>query len=255
MKHLSTSKFFGFLLSAAVLLLVASRAAAQVYDPAKMGVQANENLKDLTRGANVIAYDNRYEGIRGTPFAFSRWLPADLVMTSNAKLHVGALKFDAYQQQFYIKSPDKRDSLLIDSRRIARFTLIDSGAFEPATQGPWVHQFRRFAEAPVSMQANEFVESLYEGRYALLKRYGKQLVKANYMGAYSQDRRTDEMIDQIQYFLRRPTGSVVGIKLNTKSLAAAAPELAAPLQGETGHRQIGTEQELITFLRTLDKAK
>ncbi|MBC6989124.1 hypothetical protein [Hymenobacter sp. BT491] len=248
------AQLFAASLSALSLLTATGALAQQAgLDPAKLGLNANENLRALAGSSNTaMVFDNRYEGIKGTPYAIPRWLPAKLALTSNIPVASVLLKYDVFKQRLLIRDPSRPDSLLLDANKVTGFALTDPSAPDVATGQPRVRQFRRFAEAPVATQKAEFVEVLYEGKYSLLRRYAKEMEKADYKGAYSTDQRFDELTDKSIYYLRSPEGAVAPVKLNLKALQAAAPSLAPALKAESSKRPLKTAEDAASLLRAAE---
>lgn len=210
-----------------------------------------ENMTAIMRGSAAVGMDNRYEGLRGSPYVITRWLPATLTTRQKVEVKGVILKYDAYQQHLLMRDPQKGDSLQLDDNMIASFVLTDP------TRIPMEREFRRFLEAPEPAQSREFVEVLHQGRYTLLKQYGKKLSAANYKGAYNAaDQRHDELLDQPVYYLLRPNAGLVTIKPTLKGVQAAAPELAAALKARADLSKVSgkNETEVATLLRAVDPA-
>ena len=228
--------------------------AARAQTGLTTGAAGQENLNALVRGAPTVVPDSRYEGLRGSPYVVPRWLPTALTMIrSKVTLPPVPLKYDVFQQRLLMYNKQKGDSLQLNSDLISSFVLVDAGQSEKAGQ----RRFRRFAEAPVLRQQLEFVEVLHAGKYELLKRYVKQLDKASYTGAFSADKRYDELIDKEEYYLRRPDGRLEPLKPTLKALQAAAPALAAALKAEADQQKLNgkSEAELVALLAAVDPAE
>lgn len=213
--------------------------------PEANGAEMQTNLKALVDGmpANI---PHGTADLKGSPYADPRWLAARLTVSNNKPLAPLALKYDVLNKRLLMRENFKvRDSLRLDDRLVTGFTLE-----EPAANGVPARQrvFRRFLEAPDEKTRANYVEVLHEGKYTLLKQYVKTVRKADYQNAYSNDRRFDEIEDKPLYFLRRPNGSLVAVKLNQKSLSSAAPELGASLKKATPK----TEQEWAAALQAAD---
>ncbi|OON65821.1 hypothetical protein B0919_23310 [Hymenobacter sp. CRA2] len=212
------------------------------------GNSSNTNIDALTRGAPAMVYDNRLEKMHGSPYAFTRWIPGEITPANpNLRPLKAPLKYDVFHQQL-LTQVNGRDSALIVPSLVMGFTLNDVVL---GTDHP--RRFVRFTDSPNPAYKQQFVEVLYErpNGYSLFKRYDKGLLKANYQGAYSSDKPYDELVDQPMYFLRRPDGRLVEVKLTRKALAAAAPALQAGL----AKRDIKTEQDAVLALQAADTSK
>lgn len=202
-------------------------AYAQQTPIGQVGNAAQANVDALATGAAAVIPHGSAYGLIGSPYVENSWLPARLKMTTGVPLAPVPVKYDVLNHRLLMLPLHRKDSLVLDDRKLASFELdVPARGLQPAR----VRRFRRFTEAPVLSQRAEYVEVLHEGKYALLKRYAKTLRKANYQGAYSTGERYDEVEDKITYYLLRPDGQLLPVKLGLKPLQAAAPALAAALK-------------------------
>ncbi|RAK69585.1 hypothetical protein [Hymenobacter edaphi] len=211
----------------------------------------NFNKTNITPGEFQAynTFDYRYEGLVGTPYLEKGWTRAKLTLADQRKLEGTPARYDVFRRVLVVQPyANKKDSVWLDASRMREFTLA------PVVPGQPERHFVPFAEAPDADKRTAFVEELYRGAsgYALLKLPRKVMVKANYQGAYAADRRFDELVDRTEYYLRRPDGSAVEVKLSQKSIAGAAPALSALGQSK---RSVKTEQEAVELLRSADTAK
>ncbi|GAB3824286.1 hypothetical protein [Hymenobacter jeollabukensis] len=212
---------------------------------------ANYNKTNIAPGEFQAynTFDHRYEGLVGTPYLSKGWSMAKVTLADKRELAGAPARYDVYRRVLVVQPyANKKDSVWLDANRMKEFSLL------PVLPGQAERRFLPFAEAPDAEKRTAFVEVLYQGAsgYALLKLPRKLMVKANYQGGYAADRRFDELVDRTEYYLRRPDGSVVEVKLNQKSIAGAAPALAA--LGQT-KRTVKTEQDAVELLRAADPAK
>lgn len=206
------------------MALIGSVAYAQMPSMKQAGNAAQANLDALIDGSPTVLPRGGAYGTKGSPYLDERWLPARLKMSSKIALAPVPLKFDVLTHQLLMKPINRpNDSLLLDDRLLIGFELDEPATpFAPTRS----RTFRRFLEAPEPRQQIEYVEVLYQGRYTLLKRYLKQLTRANYQQAYGSGQRYNVIEDKDQYYLLRPDKELVPLKLTLKMLQAAAPELA-----------------------------
>ncbi|MDB5234014.1 MAG: hypothetical protein JWR44_1007 [Hymenobacter sp.] len=229
------------------LLLTGAVAHAQQDGPASQA-----NLAALTAGAPTVLPRGSIDGLKGSPYADSRWLQGRLTLNNNLPLAPLPLKYDVLGSRLLMRTVERpKDSLQLDDRRVVSFVLQ-----EPASaQGPARQRlFRRFVESPSPEHKTDFVEVLHEGRYSLLKHYVKALKKADFGGAYSSDRRYDEIEDHSVYYLRTPDAALVPIKLNPKAMQAAAPGLASQLKTALATQKPKSEADWSAVLNAADPA-
>lgn len=209
---------------AAALAFLSSILAARAQSPAagQSGADMQVNIQSLVAGRPASLPTGSAE-LKGSPYVADRWLLGRLVLGNKISLKPVPLKYDVLGQRLLMRENfQSRDSLQLNDTQVVHFTLDEPAtALAPAR----TRTFQRFLDAPDPRYRAAYAEVLHEGRYALLKHYLKTLRKANNQSAYG-DRSYDEIEDKTAYYLRRPDGRVVPIKLNLKGLAEAAPDLA-----------------------------
>lgn len=214
------------------------------------GAAAQANLNALTAGAPTVVPRGESYGLVGSPYADNRWLPARITLNNQLPLVPMPLKYDVLEHRLLMRTLARPpDSLQLNDRQVVRFVLQEpASAAAPARQ----RVFRRFAEAPAPKDRTDYVEVLHEGRYTLLKHYVRTMQKANYQGAYSTDRRYDEIEDKSVYYLRTPETALLPVKLGLKPLQAAAPALAGALKTAVATQKPKTDAEWSAVLNAVD---
>ncbi|WP_019948526.1 hypothetical protein [Hymenobacter aerophilus] len=223
-------------------------AAAQQSAADQMGAAGQANLNSLVAGAPTVVPGGNSANTVGSPYLDKRWLPARLKMSNNLPLAPVPIKVDILNQRLLMRPLNKpTDSLQLNDQLVAGFELD-----EPATPlaPARTRIFRRFTESPNPRHQADYVEVLHKGRYTLLRRYIKQLNKADSHQAYGSSRNYDEILDSSQYFLLRPDKKLVPLKLTLKMLQAAAPELA--LKTVSGAETAKTDTDWAAVLATAE---
>ena len=230
------------------LLLTGATAQAQSAAIGQEGAAGVSNLRDLAVGVPAVMPHGSGEGVLGSPYADGRWLSAQLRLNNNLPLAPIPLKYDVLEHRLLMRSSARAtDSLQLDDARVASFVLLEpASALGPARP----RQFRRFEEAPLAKERPDYVEVLHAGRYTLLKHYAKTLRKASQPGAYSNGPRYDLIEDHPAYYLRTPEAALLPVKLTLKTLQAAAPALAKPLEAATHAPK--TEADWVAVLNAVD---
>lgn len=238
--------------SVAVVFLTLLVRAASGQQPAitQTGMAAQSNLDALVAGSPTVVPRGSTEGVNGSPYVDNRWLTAYITLSNKVPLAPIPLKYDVLNRRLLMRPINRpNDSLQLDDGRVVRFELE-----EPATgaKGKTKRLFRRFEEATEPRHRASYVEVLHEGRYSLLKHYNKVLRKANNSGAYNTGERYDEVEDKNSYYLRLPNATVVPVKLNSKALQLAAPELATGLKESAAAKTAKTDAEWAAVLKAID---
>ena len=237
-----------FLLS---LLLAATAAHAQV-DANQAGASGQTNLNALTTNAPTVIPRPVADGTTGSPYVDDRWRLAQITLSNKLPLAPVPIKYDALSQRLLMhKAAPSPDSLQLDDRLVQQFVLLNPTGAGLSAQ-PRV--FRRFAEAAAPADRSNYVEVLHQGTYTLLKQHRRTVKKADIQGAYSSNNRYDEIEDHSLYYLV-PAGAVAQpVKLNLKSLSAAAPALQAPLKAAAAGKPLRTDADWALVLDVADPA-
>jgi hypothetical protein len=203
-------KYYFLILSFTVLAYLPG--SAQEMD----GVQKQQNLEAIGNPGNqgvVQSFDNRYEGVRGNPYLLEDWIKGEIIMRDSS-VHEGIpLRYDVYTDELLAKRNNKIE-IVIDKNQIRGFQLGKPG----------IPNFARFIKAVYLKDFKEvapdrFVQVLYDGPTALYAIKKKNLIKANYQGAYSPGRNYDEFTDAVsKFYIRTPTGKFAEIKPKEKAV-------------------------------------
>ncbi|WP_188814414.1 hypothetical protein [Hymenobacter cavernae] len=216
-------------------------------DPQTNNMQDPAKIQQYTRSLEAMRADNPYKGVSGSPYLVTRWLPATITTRTKAVMQAVPLKYDVLEQHLLTRDPQKGDSMQLNDDFVVSFVLTDPN--RPQQK----REFRRFLEAPVPAQTREFVEVLHQGKYTLLKQYGKEVQRVGYKDAANFDDRPTAIDDKVTYYLARANGPAMPIKLKLKALQSAAPDLASALKEASGKQAIATEDEVIVLLQAVDK--
>lgn len=211
--------------------------AAMIYN----SLQRNEEIGGGT-GA-VRTYDLRYEGMQGTPYFIDEWLSGKLVFTNGdagKKSHL--LKYNTQTKELLMKRP-QGDSIIVFPNQITAFTINDASK---NVSYPFIKVENLKADGgtvPVC-----FLMVLYKNKSSLLKYVSKNVLKANYQGGYSIDRRYDSYVDNSQYFIRKADNSLVKVKVKKSSVLDALEDKKAEIEAYI-------KKENLSFKNDIDIAK
>lgn len=211
--------------------------AAMIYN----SLQRNEEIGGGT-GA-VRTYDLRYEGMQGTPYFIDEWLSGKLVFTNGdagKKTHL--IKYNTQTKELLMRRP-QGDSIIVFPNQITAFTIND---VSKNVSYPFVKVENLKADGgtvPVC-----FLMVLYKNKSSLLKYVSKNIMKANYQGGYSADRRYDSYVDNSQYFIRKADNSLVKVKVKKSSVLDALEDKKAEIEAYI-------KKENLSFKNDIDVAK
>lgn len=221
----------------------------------QLGQSNPENMLNFQQTLEVTAFtpgartfDNRYEGVKGSPYVFDDWRQGDILTAeTDTVLSDLTLNLNTLNQTVVIKlSPTSLGSAPAASVR--EVTVRDGER----------RVFRVYEDAEVENTkepAPKLYEVLHDGSLLFLKAHDKYFQEADYKGAYSANQRADEFFEQPKYFLRRGEGAFEAVKLRPKSLEKALPDRKAEIKrlaGEMG-LTLYQEAEWVRLLRQLDR--
>ena len=218
------------------------QAAMPHTDPLVLLNQLNQLQNQSNINTQIRLVDNRYEGLRGTPYLIPTWSTGEIELTSGKTYASVPLKFDASSQNLVVLRPAQKDSIIVYANQIKRF------AFQDADGNAFL--YRRYPDLKTDDDAlrEGYFQVLYVGKNTLLKRVSKSIRRADYKQAYSADVRYDAYQEDVLYYLLRPDRTLVKLKRNRKSLSEA-------LGGDEAALKAFAEQEKLSFKTDADMAK
>jgi len=158
----------------------------------------------------IVTFDDRYQGVKGTPYIFSEWQRGVVFISNMDAIHFDLLNFDRHSLELCHKETDDSKPLLINKYLVDSFQVLhDSDTLD----------FVRIRLPEASDYC--FMELVYAGSATLFLDYGKKFIEANYKQSYSADRRYDEFKDTPTYFIRfEPEEKLHVIKTNKKQTSS-----------------------------------
>lgn len=159
------------------------------------------------------AFNNRYEGIKGTPFFLDSWGVGQLELNNNTLYEGLKLKYNVVENTLEVL--DKEGiRLTIKAEHLNNFSIIDSAGLNKYS----FKKFNAYTGVDQSLK-DKFYQTLYEGKKAsLVALPSKTFVKAEYSGAYNMGRTADEFINMKVYFFMKENKDLQKLKLNRRNL-------------------------------------
>lgn len=209
-------------------------------------VEAQANLKAIGAsvggaGSTARTFDNRYEGVKGFPTLFEKYVTADIRLSDGKRFHYKAGNLDLINQELVIV---KNNQEWILSKSVVRsFTFFDG------------KDSLRFVKMSDLGNKEVYFQQLVSGNIELLKLHTKTFVKADYQGAYSADRTYDEFKNGKKYFLKLPEEKVGEIKTK-KDLQKLLPQHQEWVETFIKQNRIDMKEEshLISLIENLNAA-
>lgn len=200
------------------LIFATQVAFAQAHVP--NGLDAERNLAELGNSSNatmVRTYDNRYEGVKGSPYLNEEWSKATITKNNTIYRNID-VKYNVYENTIWYRTSDGKE-FIFEPSKIDSFTLTDSKTKQELP-------FKKFPvlASQDAKLGNKFVAVVYDGtQVQLVLAPEKNFIKASYTGAYSTGNKYDELVDAHTYYFIGPNKKVEKVKLNKKNLLKALP--------------------------------
>jgi len=185
------------------------------------GLTADQNLKAIISLApysqGAIGFDNRYEGIKGSPRLFDTLLPSFLNIKG---------------QDYYIEVEADLDlagnAVLFIHPKTKKIMTVPAEVVTEIIFRKDEKEFLFRTSSGLSFEKEQkdirFCQVLKDAPYPFIKITSKNFKEADYRNAYSPDRRYDEFETKIRYFMMGPDNIFHQVVLNKKSLTKLYPE-------------------------------
>jgi hypothetical protein len=205
-----------------LLILFVSNAHSQGNTLYQTGLTAEQNLSaigNLSRYANAggNGFDNRYEGVKGSPRLFDTLLPSFLNIKGKDYCLQLKTNIDLSSNSLIFIYPNTGKLLSISSDIIKEVRISLEGkemVFRTASGNKFVKDFK----------GHRFFQVLKDGQYQFIKLPIKKLIEADYKAVYGADRRYDEYTTYYKYYILSPDSIFRQIQLNKKSLIKVFPD-------------------------------
>ena len=195
-----------------LLLGLPGTIVAQQKNPVEKQQIVNAVGQESTLGT-VQTFNERYEGIKGSPFLTDEWTDGQVHMHNGQVFDQLQVKYNLYRDEIIVKRRDGAE-VIPDKKTIRSFSL-DTGS-----PGP-LRRFVRVDYLPDNraFPHNHFAEILYEGASTLLAVHDKSFIRADYRQAYHANRPYDKFGDVMtQYFWIAPDGRVHVLKPSKRAI-------------------------------------
>jgi hypothetical protein len=222
-----------------IIVFLCAITSAWAQDAAPSGFDANANLANMS-SSMFRSFDNRFEGMKGHPTVFPDFVYGNVNMKSGERAEGQELNYDAITNQLIVRSRLYKKVLSV------RYDLVES--FELITAERDTLHFVKATE-------NGFVQSIYEGKTKVYLKYVKNIIKANYGGAYNANARTyDELVDANIYLASIDGAPLDEIKLTRKGLESKFPAKKEAIKSYLKEKKpdFKDNDEIAQFFRYLD---
>jgi len=197
------------------VLISQVNSGVQVYLSSEDNLKAISNLSPYSTGG--LGFDNRYEGVKGTPMLLDTLLPALMRLRGqNYYIQLNA-DLDIYHNYLVYRHPKTKQMYSVPLDMITE-VIIEKDGKDLRFMNTLGEKFEK------DLRDQRFYQKLHNGKYQLIKIPGKQFVQADYKNAYSADRRYDEYIPANKYYLKGPDSLYHQVQLSRKSILKVYPD-------------------------------
>lgn len=213
------------------------------YERSPTNISAIANVSPLSPGA--VGFDDRYEGVKGTPLLYNDWVEGNLFLKDNAWVRNIKMNLDVHDNYIYLLSPEDEQIFTLSNEEINEIHIFSEGG---------TILFRKFLPEQFDKKIDPdlLFEVLAQGEYTFLKLSKKLFREADYQGAYSADRRYDEFLLSTSHYLTNSDGLFEKIKLTEKALCKLLPDQKARIREIVKKTGLSEGEEMvIAVLREL----
>jgi len=206
------------------------------YERSPTNISNIANINPLSPGA--VGFDDRYEGVKGTPLRYDDWVEGNLFLKDNAWVRNLKMNLDIHDNFLYILSPENGQIFTLSNEEISEIHLFSEGE---------TILFRKFLPEQFDSRIDPdlLFEVLAQGEYTFLKLSKKLFKEADYQGAYSADRRYDEFVPSTSYYLTNSEGLFEKIKLTEKALCKLLPDQKSRIREIVKNTGISEGEEMV----------
>jgi hypothetical protein len=214
----------------------------------------SQNISDLPAnsapfnftGYTAKAFDNRYEGVRGTYTFFEDFRPG-MVELKRGKFTDVLINYDAYTDNLLAKNDKMKDTVQLRKDMVIRFAMKGASGEEALF---------------VKKNLNGTPTFLYElvlDSISVYCKVSKTIKKADFGGAYNtSETRYDEFVTVNTYYVVKEDGKLQEIQNNKKGILKAFPEFEGQLSAYLKKNKIdfndyGQVKLIVQYINELKK--
>ena len=209
------------------------------------GSEAEDNLVHILNVSptmtGTLGFDNRFEGVKGSPRLFASLLPSFLKIIGHDEYYKLNTDLDIYRNRLMFKHPTSGKLLYIPAN-LVKEVIIKTDSSEKV--------FRTTASIKFEKELKEvrFFEVLKDGPRQFIKMPLKKFVEADFKNAYSPDRRYDEFETSYKYYVMTNDSIFHPIQLNKKSLIKLFPDKKKLIESVAVSSTFKNDEEMILYV-------
>ena len=226
------------------LILISVNSGGQDKMGVRVGMTSEQNLQALTDPSlysTISGFDDRYQGVRGSPRMLDTLLPSTVKLKGEPELFEVKIDIDVVRNTMLFVLSSSGDLLEVASSWIEELIIHDgeSDLLFRTTDGL---KFDR------ELRGNRFYQVLYEGPHLFIRIPDRDFLEASFTGLYNPDKRYDEYVPNDKYYLMGSDSILHRVQLNRKSLSRLFPSWSKQINSVFRENSEDPEQQVIRLL-------
>jgi hypothetical protein len=203
-----------------LLLLCSPAITAQKPTGYREGVSGENNLQNalhISPYSEAMGFDNRYEGIKGTPRIFDTLVTSSVLIKGEDLYFSIECDLDVVKNALVFMSTVRGILMEVPSDNFIWIIFHEEGKdlFFKTTEGLTFDQ---------ELKGNKFCQVLTDGPYQFIMIPDRKFIEADYQGLYSPDLRYDEYEPVNKYYIQGSDSVFYRVQLTRKSLKKTFPD-------------------------------
>lgn len=197
-----------------------------------------------------MGFDNRYQGIKGTPMLFDNWQEGKVMLKEQDTFSMSLkLNIDLVIPAVMVRMPNGTVGQM-GTTHLKKIQIIDAHN----QQNVWIVAAEKEIEGTDNVRQRIY-EVLKEGQFTLLKATQKRLQEADYQGAYNVGNKFDEFVAETIYWLRAGDQPFQKTKLKRKAIEEAFPQHTAHIEKVMKKQKLDltSDRDVITLLTAMEQ--
>ncbi|MCI4671694.1 MAG: hypothetical protein MRZ79_26370 [Bacteroidia bacterium] len=201
-------------------------------------------ISESTR-QNIFSFDNRYQGVQGSPYWVSDWTRGDIQLESGTWVRGIPMKYDVFRDQILVYYNGTIHPLFNETIK----------GFNLTVKGKTYRMKRREIDWIVGVFPHDFSEILYEGeKHQFYYQPHKKFMKANFKGPYNMGQPYDEFKDTGYYLFSKDGKYFTKFKLSKRALYKNFPNVKTEIRKhiKANKIKVGTVEGMVEVMEFLE---
>jgi len=229
-----------------ILIAIAGCVSSQIQNSSMEGTTGQQNINSIIKLApysnGTVGFDNRYEGVKGSPRLFEKLMPSVLRVKDQDYYIKLETDLDIERNTLLFTHPKTGKLLSIPSDIVVELIVTDEAGNDLTFRTIEGMTFEK------EIKENRFIQILSESPYLFIKMCVKTFLEADYKGLYSADRPYDEYEIKIRYYIAGTDAVLRQVQLNRNSLIKLFPDKKEIIKKNTGSGSFKNDEEMVISL-------